>query len=388
MGGMLVSVIGTWMQQTAQSWLVYRLSHSEFLLGLTWFCANSPILFLGALAGLVADRFPRRNIVITTQTLSMIQALVLAWLTFTGRVETWHILVLALLLGMVNSFDIPGRQTLYIHMVERQDLVNAISLNSAMFNTARMAGPGIAGFVVYALGEGPCFLINALSFLAVIGTLLAMRLETDKAAEKPEATRLKEGFRYVMASPRLRRVIFNAGLTNFCSAPTAALAPIFADAIFHQGPRGLGFLTSAMGLGAVLGTLNLARRQHLRGLPEVVAISSVLMAVCLTLYALSPSYYVTLAVMPFVGMSIMRLNAGSQTLVQSTVDDSVRGRVMGLYTTMFLGMFPVGSLLAGSLGSRLGPRPAVVCFAALCLAGALWYWRGVPQLESGLEERN
>jgi len=386
LGGMLVSVVGSWMQQTAQSWLVYRLTHSEFLLGLAWFCSNAPILFLAPVAGLAADRFPRRTIVLLTQTLALIQAALLAWLTMAGSVRTWHILVLALLLGIVNSFDVPGRQSLYIHLVEKDDLVNAISLNSAMFNTARIAGPGIAGLVVAALGEGPCFLINSVSFLAVIASLLAMRIDNDLASRRSESSSLKDGFRYVWHRPRLRAVLANAGLVSFCSAPTSALAPVFADAIFHRGARGLGFLTSAMGVGAVLGTLNLARRSGARGLSRVIAISSLSMAVCLTVYALSPSYYVTLAVMPFIGMSIMRLNAGSQTLVQARVDDDVRGRVMGLYTMMFLGMFPVGSLAAGSLAARLGARPATAVFSAACALGAVWSWRALARSQSSEQE--
>lgn len=387
MGGMLVSVVGSWMQQTAQSWLVYRLTHSEFLLGVTWFCANAPILFLGAVAGLAADRFPRRTIVLWTQVAAMAQAAALAWLTYSGRIQTWHILMLALLLGVVNAFDVPGRQALYIHLVDKEDLVNAISLNSAMFNTARAAGPGLAGILVAAVGEAPCFLLNSISYLAVIASLLAMRINKGGATEPSGSSSLRDGFRHVWHTPRLRRVLAIAGLTSLASAPLSALAPVFAEGIFHQGPRGLGFLTSAMGVGAVLGTLNLARKTRLGGLPKVVAIASATMTLCLTLYAVSPSYYVTLAVMPLAGMSIMRLNAGSQTLVQSTVDNSVRGRVMGLYTTMFLGMFPVGSLLAGSWAAQAGPRIAVGTFALVCGGAAWWFWRGLPEVEHGLEAR-
>lgn len=386
MGGMIVSVAGTWMQQTAQSWLIYRLTRSEWMLGLTWFCSNIPVLFLASIAGVAADRWPRRRIVLITQSLAMGQALILAVLTFTGIVRPWHILALALLLGVVNAFDVPGRQSLYILMVPREDFLNAISLNSAMFNTARIAGPAAAGLLVAWLGESVCFAVNAVSYLAVLASLLAMDIDDRAPRAAGPAPRLIDGFRRAWDTRPLRWIMLTAGAVSFCSAPASALGPIFADAIFHRGARGFGFLTSAMGAGAVLGTLSLARRTGTRGLPAAVAAASILMAVCLGLYSASPSYWVTLAVMPFIGVAAMRLNAGSQTLVQATAPDALRGRLMGLYTTMFLGLFPLGSLAGGALAEHAGARATVMTGAVLCLVAAIHLrWR-VPLVESWVEE--
>lgn len=386
MGGMIVSVVGTWMQQTAQGWLVYRLTKSEWMLGLTWFCANIPVLFLASLAGVAADRWPRRRIVIITQTLAMCQAAVLALLTWTGAVRPWHILVLALLLGVVNAFDVPGRQSLYIHLVAREDLLNAISLNSAMFNSARIAGPAAAGLLVAWAGEAVCFTVNAFSFLAVLASLFALRMNDHAPPVSTAAPRILDGLQRAWNTKPLRWILLTAGAVSFCAAPPSALGPIFADAIFHHGARGFGFLTSAMGAGAVLGTLSLARRAGTSGLPSAVASAALLMAGSLAVYAISPSFWITLAVMPFIGMATMRLNAGSQTLVQATAPDALRGRLMGLYTTMFLGMFPLGSLASGALAQRAGPRIAVMTGALLCLfAAAHLRWRA-PVIERWVEE--
>jgi MFS family permease len=371
LGGMLVSVVGSWMQQTAQGWLVYRLTHSEWMLGLTWFCANIPVLLLSPVAGLVADRLPRRTIVIATQALAMTQAAILAALTLSGHVQAWQILCLALVLGTVNAFDVPGRQSLVGLIVPREDLLNAISLNSAMFNTARAAGPALAGILVAWIGEGPCFVVNALSFLAVIASLVAMRVTAPVKPLDGVKPTLASGFQYLKSHPPLLWVMLSAGIASFATAPASALGPIFADAIFHRGARGFGFLTSAMGIGAVLGTLNLARRKGMRGLPRTVSIAAGIVAAALACYALSPSYWMTLAVMPFLGLGVMRLNAGSQTIVQSSVPDEYRGRLMGLYTMMFIGMFPLGSLAAGALARQIGARPTVLLGSLLCFGAAL-----------------
>ena len=384
-GGMIVSVAGTWMQQTAQSWLVYRLTRSEWMLGLVWFCSNIPVLFLASVAGAAADRFPRRRIILITQTLALLQAALLAALTLAGRVQPWHILALALILGVVNSFDVPGRQSFFIHLVPREDLLNAISLNSATFNSARIVGPSLAGLLVAWIGEGYCFLFNAISFLAVIGTLLMMQIPAADQTAGTESRRITEGMRYAWREGPLRAILLTAGAVSFSSAPITALGPIFADGIFHRGSQGLGFLTSALGLGAVAGTLGLASQHGTRRLPRTVATAAVLMAAALGVYAMSPSYYLTFAVMPLLGLALMRLNAGSQTLVQITAPDALRGRLMGLYTTMFLGMIPLGSLASGALASHIGARATVMAGALCCAAAAVHFrWR-LAQLEPWVE---
>ncbi|MBV8731412.1 MAG: MFS transporter, partial [Acidobacteriia bacterium] len=268
-GGQIISLSGTWMQTVAQSWLVYRLTHSELLLGAALFCSQIAVFALGPLAGLAADRFSRHKLVITTQTLMMLQAFVLAWLTLSGRVRVWEILALAVVLGAINAFDIPGRQSLLIQMTSKEDLLSAISLNSAVFNTARGVGPGVAGILVAALGEGVCFLLNAVSFLAVIGGLLAMKLPPLERRPSVSPWRhLVDGFQYAWHHRAVRRILAALSAATLASAPILVLAPVFADRIFHRGSRGLGFLMAAMGVGAVIGTVGLARRTHVSGLPR------------------------------------------------------------------------------------------------------------------------
>lgn len=357
-GGMTVSLAGTWMQQLAQSWLVYRLTHSEWMLGLTWFCANIPILLLSPLTGLVADRYSRRRIVLYAQTGAMAQAVVLAALTLTGHIQVWHVLSLAVVLGVTSAFDIPGRQALFVHLVGKEDLVNAISLNSAVFNSARVIGPPVAGVVVAALGEGVCFALNAVSFLAVIFSLVAMDVvepPPSGPAESP-AERLRQGFRYAWSTKPIRVLLITAGCASLAAAPITALAPVFADGIFHRGAQGLGMLTGAMGLGAILGTLSLAGRRGARGLHLVILLSTLGMGGGFLLFAWSTSFYFSLAVMTFIGTVIFRQNAANNTAIQSHVNDDFRGRVMGLYSMMVIGMLPVGSLLSGALASAAGSR--------------------------------
>jgi len=273
-GGQIVSLIGTWMQNVAQSWLVYRLTHSELLLGTAWFCAQIAVFALGPLGGIAADRFSRQKVVIVTQTLSMLQAFALAALTLSGRVQVWHVLALAGLLGVINAFDMPGRQALVIQMTSKEDLINAISLNSAVFNAARVVGPAIAGLLLAVVSEGTCFLINGVSFLAVIACLLAMRLPPAEVREHaPMLQHLADGFRYAANHSGVRRVLMLMGAATLAGMPALVLMPFFADDIFHRGSRGLGILMGAMGTGAVIGTLTLARRTRLSGLGKLMAIS-------------------------------------------------------------------------------------------------------------------
>src|SRR6516165_5584416 len=376
LGGQGVSLIGTWMQNVAQSWLVYRLTHSELLLGTAIFCSQIAVFALGPLAGLAADRFSRHRLVIVTQTLMMVQAFVLAWLTLSGRVQVWHVLALAVVLGSINAFDIPGRQSLLIQMTSKEDLLSAISLNSAVFNTARGVGPGIAGLLVAALGEGVCFLVNGISFLAVIGGLLAMKLPRfEPKAPAPPWIHLVDGFRYAWHRTAVRRMLAVLSVATLSSAPILVLAPVFADAVFHRGSRGLGFLMAGMGVGAVIGTVGLARRTHVAGLPTVISYSALLLGAANLAFAVSPSYYVSLAFTLLIGYGLMRQLAAANTTIQTMIPDDYRGRIMSLYSMCVVGMGPFGSLGAGALAGRFGARVTMALGGLLSLAsGAAFGW--------------
>lgn len=371
LGGQGVSLIGTWMQNVAQSWLVYRLTHSELLLGTALFCSQIAVFALGPLGGLAADRFSRHRLVILTQTLSMVLAFVLAALTLTGLVQVWHILALAVVLGAINAFDMPGRQSLLIQMTSKDDLLSAISLNSAVFNAARSVGPGVAGLLVAWLGEGVCFLLNGVSFLAVIGSLLAMRLApfNRKAAASPWS-HLVDGFRYARHHSDVRRVLTVMAAATFANMPVLVLAPVFADQIFHRGSRGLGFLLAAMGVGAVIGTLGLARRAQSMNLQPIIAYSGMVMGAATIAFALSPSYALSVVIMPLIGYSVFRQMASANTTIQTLILDEYRGRIMSMYSMTIVGLGPFGSLAAGALAGRFGAPATTVLGGALAIASA------------------
>jgi MFS family permease len=380
--GQVVTLVGTWMQNTAQSWLVYRLTHSEILLGTTWFCSQIAVFALGPLGGIVSDRYSRRKVVILTQTASMIQAFLLAALTLTGIIRVEHVLALGALLGVINAFDMPARQALVIQMTSQEDLINAISLNSAVFNTARVLGPSVAGFVLSAVGEGPCFLLNGLSFLAVIVGLAAMRLPRfEPHPPAPVVQHLKDGFRYAASHHAVRRVLALMAAATFAGMPALVLMPFFADDIFHRGSKGLGYLMGAMGIGAVTGTLALARRTRMKGLGRVMVVSGVTTGIAYLCFAYSPSYYLSLALMPVIGYSVMRQMASANTTIQTSIPDQYRGRIMALYAMIVVGLGPFGSLAAGAIAGTLGARNALACGGVLALAASLvfeWSRRRQP----------
>ncbi len=380
--GQIISLVGTWMQNVAQSWLVYRLTHSEFLLGTAWFCAQIAVFALGPLGGIAADRFSRRKVVIVTQTLSMLQAFVLAALTLTGRVQVWQVLVLAGLLGVINAFDMPGRQALVIQMTSKEDLINAISLNSAVFNAARVVGPALAGLLLAVVGEGTCFLVNGFSFLAVIACLAAMRIAPSAPrAHVPIWQHLVDGFRYAANHSGVRRVLALMGAATLSGMPGLVLMPFFADDIFHRGSRGLGILMGAMGIGAVVGTLVLARRTRVSGLSRVMVFSGLATGACYLGFAVSRSFYLSLAVMPLIGYSVMQQMASANTTIQTLIPDEFRGRIMALYAMTVVGLGPFGSLAAGALAGRFGPRATVAAGGLLALVSSLvfaWHLRREP----------
>lgn len=369
--GQIISLVGTWMQNVALSWLVYRKTHSELLLGTAWFCSQIAVFALGPIGGLAADRFSRHKLVIITQILSMFQAFALAALTLSGKVEVWHILALAGVLGTINAFDMPGRQALVIQMTSKEDLINAISLNSAVFNSARILGPAVAGLVVAWVGEGVCFVINAFSFLAVIGCLLAMRLPAFERKELDSPwTHLVDGFRYAWHDKVVRRALGLMAAATLAGMPVLVLIPFFADDIFHKGSRGLGFLMGAMGIGAVTGTLVLARQTRIAGLPRVMVFCGMLVGATYIAFGLSPSYFFSLAIMPFIGYGVMRQMASANTTIQTSIHDEYRGRVMALYSMTVVGLGPFGSLAAGALAGRFGPRTTVVSGGSLAIVAA------------------
>jgi MFS family permease len=375
-GGQVISLSGTWMQTVAQSWLVYRLTHSELLLGTAMFCSQIAVFALGPLGGLAADRFSRHKLVITTQTLMMFQAFALAWLTLSGRIQVWEVLALAVVLGAINAFDIPGRQSLLIQMTSKDDLLSAISLNSAVFNTARGVGPGIAGILVAALGEGVCFLLNGVSFLAVIAGLLAMKLAPfARPATASPWRHLVDGFVYTWHRGALRRILAALGAATLSSTPILVLAPVFADQIFQRGSRGLGYLMAAMGIGAVVGTVGLARRTHVAGLPTVIAYGALLLGAANLAFAASPNFYASVAITFLIGYSLMRQLAAANTTIQTMIPDDYRGRVMSLYSMCVVGIGPFGSLAAGAFAGRFGPRLTMAAGGVLSLvAGSLFGW--------------
>jgi predicted MFS family arabinose efflux permease len=378
--GQIVSLSGTWMQTLAVSWLVYRLTRSTVLMGVIGFCNYVPVLLLGPLAGVAADRFSRGRIVLTTQLAFAVQAGVLAVLTLTGWIQVWHLAVLSVLWGAINAFDIPGRQSLYVQLVGKEDLSNAIALNSMTFNAARVVGPPIGGFCVYAFGEGLCFVINAVSYLGVIVSLITMRrLEPARTTGENAVRRLVEGFRYAWTHPTVRRTLAITAFVNLSTAPAVLLGPVFADSLFHQGSKGLGMLSGALGIGAVVGTLALARERESSRMKKVILWSALGLGCGLLVYSASRSFGIALLAMFLSGFSIFRLLAGANTLVQNSILDEYRGRVMALYSMMAVGILPLGQLAAGTVAQAIGARSAVAAGGLLCLTAAVVWLVGMRQ---------
>jgi MFS family permease len=361
--GQLISLVGTWMQSVAQQWLVYRLTHSPALLGWVGFAGQIPIFFLATFGGVLADRRNRLHILVGTQSASMLLAAILAILTLTHSIQIWHIFVLATLLGAVNAVDIPTRQTFVADLVSRDDLPNAIALNSSMVNGARIVGPAVAGLVVASIGEGWCFFANAVSYLAVIAGLLMMNVKYMPVAKTASAFRhVVEGYRYVASTAPVRVLLVMLGIVSLVAMPYTILMPVFADEILHGGASALGMLMGSSGFGALTGALLLARRQRLRGLGKWVAAATSAFGVSLILFSQSRNFSLSMLFLYPAGFFLMTQMAASNTLIQSMVPDRLRGRVMAVYSMMFMGMAPLGALLAGSLARTLS-APTVVALS-------------------------
>lgn len=382
--GQSISLIGTWMQRIAIGWLVYRLTNSPFLLGIVGFSGQIPAFLLAPFTGVLADRYNRHRILITTQTLAMLQALILALLVLFHLIETWHIVVLSIVLGIINAFEMPTRQAFMVEIVEdKNNLSNAIALNSSMVNAARLLGPSTAGILIVAAGEGICFLINAISFVAVILSLLLMKIERKHTAQRHAKvwTELKEGFRYAAGFAPIRDILLIFALVNLVGMPYVVLMPVFARDILHGGPSAFGYLMGSAGLGALLGAMYLASRKNVRGLIKRVPIAVTLFGVALIAFSISRVLYLSIGLMLLAGIGQMNLMAGSNTLLQTMVDDDKRGRVMSFFTMAFMGATPVGSLIAGSLASKIGAPWTVFAGGILCIAGAVIFAKRLPALK-------
>jgi MFS family permease len=380
--GQLISLVGTWMQSVAQAWLVYRLTGSALLLGSVGFASQFPVFLFAPFGGITADRVNRQRLIVATQIASMILAGVLAWLTLTGRVHVWHIFALAGLLGVVNAFDIPGRQSFLIDMVGKEDLMNAIALNSSMFNGARVIGPAIAGILVSKIGEGWCFAANSLSYIAVIIGLLLMRVQSKpRTSQHSPIEDIVEGFRWVNQTKIIRALLMMIGLVSLVGMPYTVLMPIFADKILHGGARGLGILMGATGVGALFGALTLAAKSGgVKGLGRWITISCATLGISLFCFAFSYNFWLSAAFLLPAGYSMMLQMACSNTLIQTMVPDQLRGRVMSVYSMMFMGMAPFGAFFGGALAHRIGAPITVAVGGIACVFGAIWFGRALPEL--------
>ena len=387
-GGQLVSLIGTWMQMVAQSWLIYRLTGSAALLGLIGFASQIPVFVLAPLGGVIADRAHRHHVLIATQSLMMILAFALAAVTLSDYVEVWHIFALASLLGVTNAFDIPARQAFLVEMVDRDDIINAIALNSSMLNGARVVGPGIAGVVVATVGEGWCFLLNAISYVAVIGALLMMQVRRRAPVQSQVSAweSVVEGFSYSWDTKPVRALLLLLGLVSLMGMPYSVLMPIMADRILHGGPNAYGLLLSASGVGALAGAVTLTMRRHIQGLGRWVAVSAIGFGVTLIAFSLSRVLWLSALLLVPAGFFVMIEMASSNTLIQSMIPDRLRGRVMSVYSMMFMGMAPLGALGAGIAAAPLGAPVTIAIGGVVCIAGGLTFGARLPSLRGPARE--
>jgi MFS family permease len=381
--GQIVSLAGTWITTTATSWLVYRLTASPLLLGLVGFAGQFPAFLFGPVAGIFVDRWDRRRLLIATQTISMLQSFTLAALTLSGHITVGAILALNVVQGIVNAFDMPGRQAFLIAMIENKtDLGNAIALNSSMVNVARLLGPSIAGAVIAATNEGWCFFIDAVSYLGVIAALVAMRIQRPLANGQPAGPleQFVEGFQYVFGFHPIRSIILLLALVSLVGVPYSVLMPIFATSVFHGGPRTLGFLMTSAGTGALIGALWLAQRRSVVGLGRIIVIATTLFGAGLIGFSFARVLWLAIPCLMIAGFGFIVQMAASNTIIQTIVDDEKRGRVMSFYTMAFLGTVPFGSLVAGSMSARIGAAHTLLIGGISCLAGAAWFGRQLPAI--------
>jgi MFS family permease len=380
-GGQSISLIGTWMTRVATGWLVYRLTGSALLLGTVSFAGQIPTFLLAPFAGVWVDRLDRRQVLVWTQTLSMVQSLALAALTLSGRITIPWLLALSAMQGMVNAFDMPGRQSFMVKMVDdRRDLQNAIAINSSMVNMARLVGPSLAGMLIAVSSEGWCFLIDGISYIAVIASLLAMRLHAPVVKRQATSTftELKAGWTYVSEFLPIRTILLLFAVVSLMGMPVVVLMPIFAKTVLHGGPHTLGFLMGSMGLGALVSALSLAVRKNVRGLVKMIPIAGAVFGLGLIGFGLSRVFWLSMIMVLFAGMGMLQGMAASNTVIQTIVSEDKRGRVMSYYTMAFMGMAPFGSLIAGSMAHAIGAPWTVVVSGSVVLAGAAWFTTRLP----------
>lgn len=381
--GQSISLIGTWMQRIATPWLVYSMTDSVFLLGLVGFAGQIPTFLIAPFAGVLIDRWNRYTILVITQILAMIQSLVLAYLFFDNSIQVWHIMVLSTFLGCINAFDMPARQSFIVDMIEKkEDLGNAIALNSSMVNSARLIGPSIAGVLISLTGEGICFLVNGLSYIFVITFLLLMKIPRREVVsqEIPVLQGLKEGFRYTFGFMPIRYIILLLALVSLMGMPYTVLMPVFAKSIIHGGPHTFGFLMGASGIGALMAAIYMASRKSVLGLVKIVPRFAAFFGVGLIAFSQSNIFLLSLALMLVIGAGMIMQMTSSNTILQTIVDDDKRGRVMSFYTMAFMGTAPFGSLLAGYLASIIGAPNTLVIGGVSCILGAIVFARKLPDI--------
>ncbi|MEI7524022.1 MAG: MFS transporter [Mariniphaga sp.] len=385
--GQSISLIGTWIQRIAMPWLVYDLTKSVLLLGIVGFVGQVPTFLLSPFAGVLTDRWNRYHILITTQVLAMLQASILTWLVLTRSVEVWQIILLSGLLGCINAFDIPARQSFVIKMVEkREDLGNAIALNSSIVNGARLLGPSVAGILIATTGEGICFLINSLSYIFVIWSLLLMKVtpHQKKYDSQPVLKEFREGFSYTFRFLPIRYTILLLALVSLMGMPYTVLMPVFAKEILHGGSHTFGFLIGASGLGALSGALFLASQKNVIGIVKIIPVATLIFGGGLVLFSFSRFFALSLLLMVVTGLGMMLQMASSNTMLQTIVHDNMRGRVMSFYTMAFMGTAPFGSLLAGYSAKIIGVPNTILIGGICCIFGALIFIRKLPEIKRNI----
>jgi MFS family permease len=386
-GGQTISLIGTWMTRVATGWLVYRLTGSALLLGTVSFAGQIPTFLFAPFAGVWVDRLERRQVLIWTQALSMVQSLALAGLTLSHHITIHWVLILSSMQGIINAFDMPGRQAFMVQMVEdRRDLSNAIAINSSMVNMARLVGPSLAGMLIAVTSEGWCFLIDGISYIAVIASLLLMQIHIPAIQRKVTSTftEMKAGWTYVSEFVPVRTILLLFAMVSLMGMPFVVLMPIFAARVLHGGPHTLGFLMGAMGVGALIAALGLAARKSVLGLVRMIPVAATVFGLGLIGFGLSRVFWLSMIMVLIAGMGMMQGMAGSNTIIQTIVSEDKRGRVMSYYTIAFVGMAPFGSLMAGSLAHTIGAPLTVIDNGTAVLLGAAWFWTQLPAVRRAI----
>lgn len=382
--GQSISLIGTWIQRIAVPWLVYDLTGSVFLLGVVGFAGQIPTFLLAPFAGVLIDRWNRYIILIITQILAMIQSLILAFLVIDKSIEVWEIILLSIFLGCINAFDMPARQSFVVDMIEKkEDLGNAIALNSSMVNGARLIGPSLAGILISITGEGTCFLLNGISYVFVIIFLLMMRIAPRKVVVQTTQVLqgIKDGYNYTFGFGPIRYIILLLALVSLMGMPYTVLMPVFAKTILHGGSHTFGFLMGASGIGALIGAIYMASRKSVLGLIKMVPLFAAVFGLGLILFSFSHLFLISMALMVVIGLGMLMQMTSSNTILQTIVDDDKRGRVMSFYTMAFMGTAPFGSLLAGMLASKIGVANTIMIGGASCILGAIVFAKELPKLK-------